>query len=282
MLFLYAIAIIVIIGLVLYNMRPYIPETIWTYWHDDNIPPLVKRCIETWRKMNANYQIVVLTPQLFEQLTNINLESLNIREDLPARRADFIRLFIIYKYGGIWMDSTIICTRPLTWVQTADLCAFKCPKTTNPNFPIPENWFLAAPKESPFIKDWIDEALYMLTFPSEQVYVDYITQQNKVNMQNLPEMLPYLVMHLCAIVVMQRNPKKYNLHIIDSTSANGPFKYLEDNKWEPKAALMTLCTDESYHSPIIKLRKLERQEIEDNHFKCEHNKNSIVAEVIGI
>lgn len=280
------ITTLIIICILIYYLQSkidvHVPKIIWTYWHDEKeMPVLAKRCIDTWYKMNPDYEIVVLTPERLKELTNIDILSLKI--DMKARHADFARLFVLSKYGGIWMDATIICTESLNWVQkyhsNIDLLAFLAPQTTNSIYPIPENWFLAAPPNSKFINDWIEEGLYMLSFPSEQAYVDHIVKNTHIDTQGLSDALPYLVMHLCATAIMQKNRNKYKIHLM--SGVDGPFKYLHKFNWESLDGLHSLCTDESNHYPIIKMRGTERKIIEETGFYCPENNGSIVHRVFS-
>ena len=113
---------ILVIGLyiILYhiNYKKTIPKKIWTYWNNlSNISPIAMRCIDTWKIENQDYEIVVLDNNLINELCGININDLNIKEDFYARHSDIARLLIIAKYGGIWLDSTIICTKSLNWVR---------------------------------------------------------------------------------------------------------------------------------------------------------------------
>lgn len=251
-----------------------IPKTIYTYWHDhDNIPLVVTKCIDTWRIHNPDYKIIVLNIEKVKEMCDVDLTTLNIPVEFPARYADFARLLVIAKYGGLWLDSTIICTKPFTWVHDiirkdkVDFIGYKSPQTTSLVFPVIENWFFAAPPNSIFVQDWLNEATKTRSFPTEGEYVEYVKAKTDVDLQGIDVMLPYLIMHLCNLVIQHRNKDSYNLHIMDSTE--GPFKYLEDNQWIPSQSIEALCTNNALRSDIVKLRGPEREYVENNIVTCE-------------
>lgn len=265
---------IVILTCVVFVFHSDIPKTIYTYWHDlDNIPPIVSRCIDTWKKHNPRHKIVILNMEKVKELCDVDLSTLNIPTEFQARYADFARLFVIAKYGGIWLDSTIICTTSLEWVhdiyrqRKPEIIGYKSPQTTSSDVPVIENWFFAAPPNSPFVNDWLQEAQTTRLFPSEQEYVEHVKTKTDVDVQDIGVMLPYLIMHLCALVIQNRNKGKYNMYIMDSTY--GPFKYLADNEWKTEQSVQNLCKNKELRSDIIKLRGPERIYIEENIVSCE-------------
>lgn len=263
-----------------------LPKHIWTFWHDNELPDVITRCITTWKKLNPDYNVTVLTVEKVRELCGFDLTSLNVDKNFRARLSDFARLLILFEYGGIWVDASTIMTQPLTWVENiykqenAELIAYYAPVTTNNAYPVIENWFLAAPRHSKFIKDWLNEALYMTTFETENMYVQHVKDNTDTDIQNLDSQLPYLIMHLCAAVVQQKKGASYNLHLMNGL--DGPLKYLADNGWKLPEAINALCAKEELQTPLVKLRGTERKYIEQTDhegLKCTTT-NKYIAHVI--
>ncbi|MDX1385228.1 MAG: capsular polysaccharide synthesis protein, partial [Thermoanaerobaculia bacterium] len=96
-------------------------RTIWTYWDQgvDAIPVFHRLCLETWRRHCPDWQIVVLDPQRLSRFLQ--------PEDLPAgfagirrrqAKSDLVRLALLARHGGVWMDSSILLQTgldPLLW-----------------------------------------------------------------------------------------------------------------------------------------------------------------------
>lgn len=241
-----------------------IPNIIWTYWDADKIPNIVKKCINSWKKLNPNYEIIILNDQKIMKMFNFDLK--NIKNKNAFRKADFARIIAVQKHGGIWIDSSILLLKPLDDIlpkyQQLDFIGFIAPQTTNFEKPIIENWFFAAPKNSKLLKDWLNESLYMNTFQSENHYIQSINKE--IDLQNLYDSLPYLIMHATLAKCIQTN--KYNYKLLKATSENGPFQYLHDNNWESEKSIKSICNGTNQY--MVKLRGIDRKILENNITNC--------------
>lgn len=124
-------------------MNTPLPKTIWFLWLQgiDNAPPVVKRCHETWVRHNPGWNIILLDEG------NI-AEHINIRPRQVSKQAfsDILRISLLAKHGGVWVDATCFCMQPLDdWLPryfTTGFFAF--------NRPAPDrmisSWFIAAGK----------------------------------------------------------------------------------------------------------------------------------------
>lgn len=84
-----------------------IPKIIHYCWFgDQGLPDSAKRCIESWKKHCPDYQI----RRWSEKDVNLS-ENQYTREAYEARAwgfvPDYIRLWIIYTYGGIYLDTDV-------------------------------------------------------------------------------------------------------------------------------------------------------------------------------
>lgn len=242
-----------------------IPKQIWTYWDSDNIPIFVKDCISTWYHYNPSWKITILNNSNLQSF----LPSVNILKyrhaDSPARISDFIRLHVLEKYGGVWMDATLLCSTPLDWVLSfinTDFVGYYISSyTTDAKYPIIESWFLAAPQNSPFIKDWNREFLRMNTFDTVKDYINDLRQKH-VNLQNidLPE---YLAIHCACQRILQNPSSTYQYHV--TSAEQGPYKYKYSTgpgTWDTDKGLERLCQHpENYMMPIVKFTGWERKRL---------------------
>ena len=84
-----------------------IPKRIHYCWFGGNpLPEDAKRYIDSWKKYCPDYEII----QWDE--TNFDLESnAYVREAFQSRKwafiTDYVRLFVLYTYGGIYMDTDV-------------------------------------------------------------------------------------------------------------------------------------------------------------------------------
>lgn len=252
-----------------------IPKVIWTYWHDPALPPLVQNCMETWRRLNPDFEIRVLDKDSVFQATNMPRFVLD-KGLAQARLSDHIRFELLARYGGIWMDASCICTESLKWVLDAqqdsgcELVAFWHWTTTDLERPIFETFFLAATPKSPYMTAWNAEMRKLLTM-SDQNYIDQVRAEG-IHFQNLDSKLPYLIAYLCATAVYQRDPKRYKIKWFEATGDQGPYKWMIDQNWDVPSSLRALCTRRETWTPVIKLHNHVRSHIDSNKAPdvCDH------------
>lgn len=90
-----------------------IPKTIHYCWFGGNEKTeLVKKCIESWKRCCPDYQIVEWNEGNFDVASNTF-----VKEAYDSKKyafvADYVRLWALYHYGGIYMDSDVELLRPL-------------------------------------------------------------------------------------------------------------------------------------------------------------------------
>ncbi|MCM6831991.1 capsular polysaccharide synthesis protein [Leuconostoc mesenteroides] len=96
-----------------------VQKVIWTMWlqGQDQMPEIVKLCNESVEKNKGNYQHIIL-----------NNDNLHKYVDIPdyifhkwkngvisnAHFSDYIRVYILDMYGGIWLDATVLLNHPFS------------------------------------------------------------------------------------------------------------------------------------------------------------------------
>lgn len=99
------------------------PLTVWSYWDgpERDAPPLVRACLGRLRRMHPDARVLdaaaarelVTMPPVVEQRLR----------DRPAHRSDLIRVSLLERHGGIWVDATAYLPAPLTEPIVANLRA---------------------------------------------------------------------------------------------------------------------------------------------------------------
>ncbi len=89
-----------------------IPKIIHYCWFGGNEkPPLVLKCIESWRKYMPEYELIEWNEHNFISDNNYMQEALN--EKKYAFASDYARLKIIYDFGGVYLDTDVELLKPL-------------------------------------------------------------------------------------------------------------------------------------------------------------------------
>jgi hypothetical protein len=192
-----------------------LPRIVWTYWETLAVPAIVEQCLATWRRHAPDHEI-----RLVDKATAAawlrSADEARILDALPAyRQADWLRLQLLNRHGGIWIDGSTLLTQGLDWVHVLNdelgggVVGFYIDRyTTDPARPMLENWFIAAPPADPFIAAWaieLDRAIGL----GEAAYRDALRREGLLESaaQGIPvDMQSYLVMHLAAAVVALRAP----------------------------------------------------------------------------
>ena len=253
--------------------RDEIPKIIWTYWDSSSVPETVKKCMESWRRHNPDYEIVLLSnkdiPYYLPETDVLGMKMANT----PQRTADFIRIHILAKYGGIWADATVMMNGSLDFIQSKkgyDMVGYHIGKMMNKSeSPVLENWLFAAPPGSAFIKNWRDCFMNINSFETPEDYVKSITDQG-VDISKV-ESPGYLTMHVASQYVIQKlmTPGEVSEKLFLMKAEDGPLKYLHDNDWNSSHGLSSICANDSKDHPIIKFRGTERAAIEaEPRLKC--------------
>lgn len=91
-----------------------IPRIIWTFWHTNSIPLIVKRCIASWKRIHPDWSIHIVQPQNLATFVDVNMDipGITLENETPQKRSNVIRFVLLYKYGGFWLDATTLLTRP--------------------------------------------------------------------------------------------------------------------------------------------------------------------------
>lgn len=107
---------------------------IWMVWFtgEENLPPLQKMCVESVKRNANGHEVVVLSLNNYKQYIEIPPRILELYHQgilNPANLADVIRIRLLSRYGGFWIDSTVYVTKPISEeIFKAKLYSMKMPK----------------------------------------------------------------------------------------------------------------------------------------------------------
>jgi len=132
-------------------------KIIWTIWFqgEESAPDLVRRCLKSWRDKNPDWQVRCLTATDISKYINIGrLVDLSWQQITAASLSDIARILLLQEYGGVWVDATLYCNRPLNeWLADAMPSGFFAFAKPEPDRLL-SSWFLAAECGNPIIAAW--------------------------------------------------------------------------------------------------------------------------------
>lgn len=225
-----------------------IPRRIWSYWHSEkDVPPFVYRCINNWKRMNPGYDVTLVTPTTLRKYvpdpTPPDFETLQVQ-----RQADWTRLALLKRHGGIWLDASTILTQPLDWVHTEQRDGgfgyYLTRDTTIPEYPVIEVWFIACAPGHSFVKAWFESyhAVCSEHGNNGQAYVDSLKECYPISINSILQKISspsYLTLNVIAQKLMQIDGlRPYRVVPAD----DGPFKLSFEEDWDAeKLAHRLVC-----------------------------------------
>lgn len=84
-----------------------IPKIIhYTWFSGEEFPDDIKACIDTWKKVLPDYEFILWDAKKLAELDNTFAnEAVSVRK--WAFASDFVRMYAVYTYGGIYIDTDI-------------------------------------------------------------------------------------------------------------------------------------------------------------------------------
>jgi len=272
------------------HTAPPIPKIIWTYWHALPEPEFIQQCFANWRRFAPGHELRVLHKDSIHNWLDTTTITDPFEQLPPFRQADWLRLQLLAKHGGIWIDASTLLTRNLDWVHAlqaekgSEYVGFYIDRfTTRTDQPIVENWFMAAIPRSRFIETLAYEFEQALTMGEAQ-YLEKLQACGKLTqvVQGLgPKDQLYLIMHVAAAVILDRAQDSYKLSLIRAEdSALGFHAALQWRKRHLYARLALSPAPQNLPW-IIKLRGGDRRIFERGLARGWLNPQSVVAKLLA-
>ena len=135
------------------------PKVIWFCWLQgiENAPSIVKKCYDSIKKIE-DYEVRVVTAENIGEYIELPefIEEKHRKGIIGnAHYADIVRLELLLKHGGTWIDSTVFCSNkqiPEFYLQS-DLFVFRILKPGLDGHNISaSNWFISARQNNKILK----------------------------------------------------------------------------------------------------------------------------------
>ena len=128
---------------------------IWWCWlqGEENAPELCKAGLESIRREMKGKEVRIITNEnLFDYVNFPPFIIEKYKKGIigQAHFSDLLRLELLIKYGGTWIDSTVFCTANPEYAFNIPLFVFKTNERNDPGI-AGQNWFMSAEKENPIL-----------------------------------------------------------------------------------------------------------------------------------
>lgn len=174
-------------------IKPVNCKVIWAMWLQGvlNAPYIVQRCLKSWEEKNLSWQLIVLDEKNVSEYLDLN-DITKKNSDLISKQAfsDIVRINLLNKYGGVWVDATCLCLKPLDdWIYSYlqdGFFAFDRPGIDRPI----ASWFLASASDCYLTNKYCEEVNHYWTarrFSNQDNAIGrWINSKIQSRMQHIP------------------------------------------------------------------------------------------------
>ena len=248
-----------------------LPRIIWTYWQTAPAPEFIQPCIANWRQFAPDHEVRLLDRSSVESwLPHLRADF----DSLPAyRQADWLRVQLLARHGGIWMDASMLLSRDLGWLHDtqrrrgADYVGFYIDRySTRPSLPIIENWMMASVPGGRFVSA-LAAAFDLALDEGAEALLQRLRSEGRhaqVVQALTEDFQRYLLMHVAASELLDRSPQLARLVLL--RAEDGPFAWHAGVGWRKRHlfARLALAPCPRMLPAVLKLRGGDRTVVERN------------------
>lgn len=137
-----------------------VSKRIWVFWWQgmDNAPELVKKCFNSLHEHFNDWEIVLITNNNYSDYVSFPsfiIEKMSEGKITVTHFSDMLRLELLIKYGGLWLDSTVFCSGsniPQSIINS-DLFVFQTQKPgADGHTNLMSSWFIYAKANNKILK----------------------------------------------------------------------------------------------------------------------------------
>ena len=232
-------------------------KLLWMYWNHQK-PHLIRQIKEHNRKNLPSWKIIYLTNQnIHEYIPSFPPKYKTL---IPTHQSDWIRLYLIMTYGGVWADASIIINSEKAmdelWekTNTYDFVGFYNGGKQNGIYEKIETWCFGSKKNGIVVTLWFHEF-------NQAIHEGYKPYRNRIvkntNFSSYiknKEFIDYFTVYFCLQNVMQHHPLP-KMYLMDANDSM--FKIYNQCNQNPKCVMNRLKT-KKVKLPYIKLTRHER------------------------
>lgn len=227
-------SIIIVLSIPCYH----IPKVVYTFWDNIEEEQVISAIVATQkRNLPRHWKLEIISLKNVHHY--VDAKSLERwKDENPTRFSDFLRLYLLHKNGGVWMDSGIILIDGIfledyyhQMMKTrSDILLYEFKALSLENQLYLENWFFMCPKDSKFISDFYTEfelsrSMGYINYKNE-ILLPYISPKN-LRLQNEDT---YHIQHGIMPYLLNKNNNNYKM--IMKQAEESMFKAQNKTGWD--------------------------------------------------
>ena len=270
-----------------------IPKIIWVYWNDpiEKAPEIVQMCVDLIHKFNKEFSVRLLNEQNYKEFVS-DKEVISVMESKLNHnyKSDLLRLYLVYTYGGIYIDSSILPFQSFEWIihlmneSDKEVLFYKnIQHTTDKYRPVCENWMIVSVKDNPIIKIIMDDLKNALKEGVMNSYKRLISDKN-VDYQNFISHGPFHLAYFVIINTLTKNNLHDKIEYLDCSYSGYPCQTISNNYKINELFLKTMNSEDfiqfCHDNKFVKLTSYNRKYIE--YLNMKPIEGSIVDQLLRI
>ena len=259
------------------------PIRIWFFW-DGPISKTVEFCLSTWKKHCPpdQYEITHISSEnILQYVDELHCNTETIK---PQLKSDYVRLELMAKYGGIYMDASVIMTTSFeTWLFT-DSTAYECMHavynsklmSVDCDHPMIESSFLVAPPGHSVIVKWLEQFKRVNSPCSSNDIIEYMMSEPSNIQTRFLDLTYHAVYH--SFQHMMNNTEDYPHHSTRFYD-NDILQFLDTNYniIDNPDKKLNLLKQGIIRGPLVKFVKKEREYLDK--FLSTNNGDKLIESV---
>lgn len=261
-----------------------VPKKIWTFWHTDEIlaSNIIKLSYKSIRKICPEYEFIQINfTNLKDYVKDIDVIDI-LESDLEINyKSDLLRMYLMYNYGGIYLDSSIFVLQSFDWIydicknHSADMIICKnIHHSNNIDKPVLESWFIASKPKQDFNKMVLNMLIFILKSKNREKEFNKILQDNSVDYQNFKNYHGiYHLIYFIFIYIQYKQKTNTKIYFYDFNDHEFMFIYRHDELMKFKQLYNIPIEEETFirmlNNRFIKLTNYARNFVKNE--KIVHN-----------
>lgn len=180
------------------STKTYSTKNVWICWLQgmENAPEVVQKCYKSVKENITDRQVILITEENYRTYIQFPSEiqrKIDTGVISGAHMTDLLRLELLTKYGGTWIDATVFCSsnKIPNYMLDSDLFMFQSLKPGRDGHTnVISNWFITATPNN------------KLLFLEKSLLYEYWKKNNSV--------IDYFIFHEFFSILINRYPEEWN------------------------------------------------------------------------